>query len=101
VETGASGNAVGGTAAGARNVISGNGGDGVTIKDTGTMGNVVAGNFIGTNAAGTLALGNGTSDPFADGVDVNGGASGNLIGGAGARGRRGHARDPTARPRTL
>ncbi|MCI0465097.1 MAG: PKD domain-containing protein, partial [Gemmataceae bacterium] len=48
--------AIVGTAAGTRNVISGNGLDGVVI--TASTGNLVQGNFIGTNAAGTAALGN-------------------------------------------
>ncbi len=41
-----------------RNVISGNGDSGVLISGQGTDGNVVAGNFIGTDLTGTLALGN-------------------------------------------
>jgi Right handed beta helix region len=47
---------IGGTAAGAGNVISGNGGNGVGIfSGTGT---VVQGNFIGTDSTGALDLGN-------------------------------------------
>ena len=49
-----SNNTVGGTTAAARNVISGNGWSGLTFDGTGT-GNVVQGNYIGTNAAGTAA----------------------------------------------
>ena len=45
-------NVIGGTAPGAGNVISGNGGDGVRIRDAGTTGTLVQGNKIGTNAAG-------------------------------------------------
>ncbi len=59
IANGSSGNTIGGTAAGARNLISGNAGDGVEITDTGTTGNVISGNFIGTNAAGTAALDSG------------------------------------------
>ena len=58
IDSGASANTIGGTAAGAGNVISGNSGDGVEITGTGTTGNVVVGNLIGTNAAGTGALAN-------------------------------------------
>lgn len=53
-------NIVGGAASGAANVISGNAqrGINVSVGATGT-GNVVAGNFIGTDTTGTLSLGNG------------------------------------------
>jgi hypothetical protein len=84
LDAGAGGNTVGGTATAARNLISGNGGDGLVIADAGTSGNVVAGNYIGTNAAGTAALGNGTTAAFANGVLLTGGAGGNLIGGTAA-----------------
>lgn len=56
----ASGNAtVGGTTNGARNVIAGNTGGGVTMADNVT----VQGNYIGLNATGDTAFGNGTSQP--------------------------------------
>jgi hypothetical protein len=42
----------------ARNIISGNGGDGVHIKNASATNNVITGNYIGVNAAGTGALGN-------------------------------------------
>ena len=48
---------VGGTAAGAGNLISGNHGGGVNI--VGTAGTIVQGNLIGTDATGTQAIGNG------------------------------------------
>ena len=57
-QSSASGNTVGGTAGGARNVLSGNGLSGVLIQGTQAAGNSVQGNFIGTNAAGTSALPN-------------------------------------------
>jgi hypothetical protein len=63
-------NTVGGTVAAARNVISGNG-NGVW----GRAGNTVQGNFIGTDATGTVALGNDE-----DGVVLFSGFDG-LIGG--------------------
>lgn len=72
---------VGGTTAAARNVISGNGGNGVLFSSASSGGAMVQGNYIGLNAAGTAALGNGSSGlNFAN-------ASGNTIGGtvAGAR----------------
>ena len=55
------------------NVISGNGTNGVFLNGAGAVSNLVAGNFIGTDAAGKLALGNGNG-----GVTIT--ASGNLIG---------------------
>src|SRR5439155_11116960 len=41
------------------NVISGNFNDGVRIEGSGATGNRVEGNFIGTDAAGSAAVGNG------------------------------------------
>ena len=53
------GNTFGGTAAGAGNVISGNGGYGLVIQDFGGPGGtLIQGNRIGTDAAGGAALGN-------------------------------------------
>jgi hypothetical protein len=68
-------NIVGGTTLAARNLISGNPGAGVNIV-AGATGNLVQGNFIGTDVTGTARLGNGT------GVDVALSAFGNTIGGA-------------------
>jgi titin len=48
----ASNNTIGGLAAGAGNVISGNKGDGVQISGNGTSGNLIQGNLIGTDATG-------------------------------------------------
>lgn len=65
-----------------RNIISGNGANsfnGISIWDAGTNQNVVAGNYVGTNASGTAAIKNG----FA-GIGVAGGAQGNRIGVNGA-----------------
>jgi len=69
-----SNNTIGGTAAGDGNVISGNGANGISIN-TGAAQNIVAGNMIGTNAAGTGAMGNKN-----DGVFVFSGANLNFIG---------------------
>jgi parallel beta-helix repeat protein len=69
-------NTVGGSGPGERNVISG-GGVGVGILGSGTDGNVVKGNFIGTNASGTAAV------PNSLGVQIDWGAQGNIIGGSG------------------
>ena len=76
INAGASRNTIGGTAAGAGNVIPGNDHNGVDISDTTTTGNLVQGNFIGTNAAGQgIAVGNAQ-----DGVLIDM-APGNTIGG--------------------
>ena len=80
---------IGGTSAVARNVVSGNDGTGVTINAD-AVGCTVAGNYIGTNAAGTAALGNdGTGVRiFAAGGVLGGGApgAGNVISGNAERG---------------
>ena len=76
VVNGATSNTVGGTTSGARNVISGNLWDGVQLLGSGTSSNVLEGNYLGLNAAGTAGLGNTGS-----GVAIAQGASGNVIGG--------------------
>lgn len=55
---GAHGNTVGGTAAGARNIISGNRDHGIETNSPAGTGNVIQGNYIGTNATGTAAIPN-------------------------------------------
>ena len=74
----ASNNTIGGTTAGARNVISGNAQDGVYINGSAT-GNLVAGNYIGSDVTGTKVLGNAYS-----GVKIADSASKNTIGGTAA-----------------
>jgi len=69
----ASGNIIGGPSAGERNIISGNLSHGVQIA-AGGVGNVVAGNYIGLNAAGTDTIRNGEVGIFVD-------APNNIIGG--------------------
>jgi CSLREA domain-containing protein len=78
---GASNNAVGGTTAAARNIISANDQRGVTIEDADATGNKVRGNFIGTDKNGTADLGN-----FASGVFI-GDAPDNTVGGTTAAAR--------------
>ena len=51
-------NTIGGTAAGARNLLSANGGAGVTLDSASASGNLVQGNYIGTDVNGTASLGN-------------------------------------------
>ncbi len=72
-----SGNIIGGNpAAGLGNVISGNDGDGVLLS-SGTSGNTVQGNRIGTDVSGTADLGNASAGIYLDE------SSSNTIGGTG------------------
>ncbi len=68
----ASANTIGGLTGATRNVISGNGGDGIF----GGSSDLIEGNYIGVNAAGTGNLGNATL-----GIRISGGTN-NTIGGA-------------------
>ena len=97
IDSGTTGNLVGTNGDGIddaleRNIISGNDFDGVWITGTGTSDNVVAGNYIGTDVTGTIAVGNGSTvvnvgdDDISGGVLIDGGASGNLIGTSGQNG---------------
>jgi len=73
-----SANTIGGTTAGAGNVISGNG-DAVTdigLSLYSSDNNTVKGNYIGTNAAGTAALGN-----TGIGISMEAGSANNTVGG--------------------
>jgi len=77
-------NTIGGTASQARNIISGNRNNGITISQGST--NIIQGNYIGTDAMGTAALAN-----MGSGIEVDGGrvvliggtasGAGNLISG--------------------
>jgi CSLREA domain-containing protein len=76
-------NIIGGTTSGAGNVISGNR-EGITFWETGATGNLVQGNFIGTNAAGDEAIPNGMGIPIYSPGNTIGGTeagAGNLISG--------------------
>jgi uncharacterized repeat protein (TIGR01451 family) len=79
----APGNIVGGTAPGAGNVVA-NVASGVALEGGGSSGNLIAGNFIGTDRTGSSYLGD--SNGGLSGINLDG-ASGNTIGGttAGAR----------------
>nr|WP_275974099.1 Calx-beta domain-containing protein [Argonema galeatum] len=70
-----SNNIIGGTTAIARNLISGNNGDGISLVTTNATGNQIQGNYIGTNAAGTAAIANTSS-----GIAIIAGANNNSIG---------------------
>jgi hypothetical protein len=73
------GNVIGGTTDGAGNVISGNAFNGVEIDLDTATGNLVQGNLIGLDAAGTGPLPNANN-----GVEIFAGASNNTIGGSAA-----------------
>ncbi len=94
--TDASNNIIGGNAAEARNVISGNGSDGIIFNEN-SSGNQIIGNYIGTNATGSAALANGgLAGVRIDGANntiqgnlISGNrADGILIGGSNANGNR-------------
>ncbi|HEY7090447.1 MAG TPA: hypothetical protein VH518_20285 [Tepidisphaeraceae bacterium] len=70
-------NTVGGTDAGAGNLISGNKLNGVVLVGQGVSQNTVSGNRIGTDASGTQALANGAA-----GVLIKSAANQNTIGGS-------------------
>lgn len=78
-------NVIGGTSIEARNIISGNDGNGIVIAGNHATANVVAGNYIGTNVTGTLPLPNLRNGVFltepVNSINGTGGATGNLIGG--------------------
>jgi hypothetical protein len=79
IGVGASGVTIGGADPAARNLISGNTGAGVSVEN---QGDVVQGNFVGTNANGTAAVPNGL------GIQLfsNGFVIGNLVSGNGPSG---------------
>jgi hypothetical protein len=74
IRDGAQDNVIGGDSPGERNVLSGNAWNGVRIS-TGS-GNIISGNYIGTDASGSSALAN-----DATGVGILGDAANNVVGG--------------------
>lgn len=77
-------NIIGGMDSGARNIISGNVDYGILISSDGTnaSGNLVQGNYIGTNADGSAVLTLTNHKPDVGGVALALGARSNLIGGS-------------------
>lgn len=73
---GSASNIVGGTQPGDSNVISGNGGYGINIAETGASGNCLLGNYVGTNATTSDSLPNGLG-----GILLTANAHDNTIGG--------------------
>jgi titin len=64
------------------NIISGSSQNGIELTNSAGSGNIVQGNYVGTNATGTAAIPNQN-----DGVLIQGGASNNTIGGTTATAR--------------
>jgi hypothetical protein len=75
VEVTADNNRFGGFSACERNVVSGNNGYGISIN--GSSNDTITGNYVGVNAAGTGALGNG-----AGGILIVGTGAGHVVGGS-------------------
>ncbi len=74
---GGEGEQIGGTGAGQGNVVSANGGDGITLDDDlGTNRNVLRGNAIGTDGSATIALGN-----LGRGISIGNQSNQNQVGG--------------------
>jgi hypothetical protein len=95
--TNSSNSIIGGTAPGARNIVSGNLIDGIHVVGTTATpatGNLIQGNFVGVNAAGTGSVGTKTVGGFAGtpagndifGIEISGGNA-NTVGGATAGAR--------------
>ena len=68
-------NTIGGTTAAARNIISGNFGNGILVVNSFATSNQVRGNYVGTTVSGASPLGNGS-----EGISIVS-ANGNTIGG--------------------
>ena len=76
IKNGANGNTIGGVVVADRNIISGNTARGVWVTGSGTDNNIIKGNYIGTDAGGTVAVPNGSI-----GMYLSTGAQSNIVGG--------------------
>ncbi len=97
--SGASSNLIGGGVSAARNLISGNAQNGILVS-TNSSANLVEGNYIGVDASGTKALGNGLHGVIIDSASLNtvGGPTAayrNVIAGNGGHGVEVAASAPT------
>ena len=72
-------NLIGGTSTSTRNVISGNGVNGVFVFGRDSTRNRIQGNYVGVNQPGAAALANGYT-----GVQIGNGSTGNFVGGTAA-----------------
>lgn len=68
-------NIIGGDTSAERNLISGNGDDGILVTDSTTSSNQIIGNYIGTDITGAVDIGNSS-----DGISVLNGATSTTIG---------------------
>ena len=89
IEVTGAGHRIGGPAPISRNLISGNLTDGIRLTDSSDV--LIAGNYLGTNAAGTARLGNGQAGIFFDGgadnvIGKNADGAPNLVSGNGRAG---------------
>lgn len=83
ITNGASANIIGGSTTACRNLISGNNYQGIVVVGSGANNNQIIGNYIGTNAMGTVAIPNGRiSGVEGLGIVLQSGAKANQIGGA-------------------
>lgn len=83
ITNGASSNIIGGNTSAHRNLVSGNTYQGIVVYGAGTRNNQIMGNYIGTDAAGTVAIPNGRIPSVEGlGIVIQGGAKANQIGGA-------------------
>ena len=71
-----SGTEIGNSAAGAKNLISGNNGDGIELTGAGTLNTEIDGNFIGTDLGGETGVPNGGA-----GILITAAANQNVVGG--------------------
>jgi hypothetical protein len=77
ISNGASNNIIGGAAAGARNIVSGNSNIGIYIRDFDSISNKILGNYVGVDVTGNAPLSNG-----AFGVAIDFQATNTQIGGS-------------------
>lgn len=75
IRVASAGNMIGGSEAGAGNLVSGNGWNGINIDTAAAVGNKIQGNYVGLNAAGTDRIANANH-----GVLIWGGAIGTIVG---------------------
>jgi hypothetical protein len=74
---GASDNRIGGPDQRDRNIVSGNANNGITVNSG--SGNLVIGNYVGTDVTGSLALGNGQPGSYGSGISLEIGAFNNVV----------------------